>query len=110
MAGGWLGLTEGKPQGPGMRIWGVACGSASHPDHGVPGKVEFREKSQKNDGGCNGRRLAAYSLMQPAGAGSGRVVLGVTPRNGKNCTPRCGSPTSRRASDFAEDRQGELGP
>src|SRR5208337_192250 len=45
---GWLGLTAGKPQGGGLRVWGVASGSAaSHPNSGSPDLVEFGEESQK---------------------------------------------------------------
>jgi hypothetical protein len=39
-----------------------------------------------------------------------KVKEGFTPRDGKNGTPRLGSPTSRRALDFAESREGEGGP
>ena len=43
-----LGLTAGKPQGGGLRVWGVASGSAaSHPNSGSPDLVEFGEESQK---------------------------------------------------------------
>jgi hypothetical protein len=46
---GWLGLTEGKPQGRGLGIWGVASGSAaSHPDPGNSCLVEFREESRSS--------------------------------------------------------------
>src|SRR5262245_24686594 len=34
--------------------------------------------------------------------------MGVIPRNGENCTPSCGSPTSRKASYFAEEPKGEM--
>src|SRR5208337_3538235 len=45
---GWLGLTAGKPQGGGLRVWGVASGSAaSHPNSGSPDLVEFGEESRK---------------------------------------------------------------
>src|SRR5208337_2539118 len=45
---GWLGLTAGKPHGGGLRVWGVASGSAaSHPNSGSPDLVEFGEESRR---------------------------------------------------------------
>ncbi len=55
-AAGWLGLTAGKPQGGGLRVWGVASGSAaSQPNSGSPDLVEFGEESRKiNNGPLDG--------------------------------------------------------